>query len=107
MLDLHARARSGAHLAGLLVRSRGSPSEEVRVHELSLMDDLVSVVESEVGDQSVATVRLVLGRHACASAHALRFCFDLCSRGTVLEGARLEIIETNGEELRLEDVEVM
>jgi hydrogenase nickel incorporation protein HypA/HybF len=70
------------------------------------MDDLISVVESEVGDQQVQVVRLVVGRLSCASAEALRFCFELCAHGTVLEGAALEIIEASGDELRLQDVEV-
>ncbi|MCP2727303.1 hydrogenase maturation nickel metallochaperone HypA/HybF [Limnofasciculus baicalensis] len=29
-------------------------------------------------------------------SNAVKFCFDVCSRGTVLEGATLEIIEIPG-----------
>jgi hydrogenase nickel incorporation protein HypA/HybF len=76
------------------------------MHELALMDDLVDVVAEQVGDARVQVVRLEVGRHAGASVHALRFCFELCTSGTVLEGAELVIVETPDNALRLRDVEV-
>jgi hydrogenase nickel incorporation protein HypA/HybF len=79
------------------------------VHELSLMEDLVATVASELGDRGemrAHVVRLEVGRLACASPHALRFCFDVCVHGTALEGAALDIVETSGAELRLREVEV-
>ena len=76
------------------------------MHELSLMEDLVEAVTSEIGDARVHVVRLVVGSEAGASPHALRFCFEVCVHGTALEGAALEIIETSGGELRLAELEV-
>lgn len=76
------------------------------MHELALMEDLVTAVTSEVGDAQVHVVRLEVGRSACASPHALRFCFEICVHGTALEGAALDIVETSGEELRLKEIEV-
>ncbi len=76
------------------------------MHELALMEDLVSMVEDEAGDARVHVVRLEVGREACASPHALRFCFEICAHGTALEGAALDIVETRGAELRLREVEV-
>lgn len=76
------------------------------MHELALMEDLVATVADAIGDARVEIVRLRVGRQACASLHALRFCFDVCTRGTALEGAALDIVETPGDELRLQDVEV-
>lgn len=76
------------------------------MHELSLMEDLVALVESEVGRARVHVVRLEVGQRAGASPHALRFCFDICVCGTALEGAALEIVTTEGDELRLKEVEV-
>ena len=70
------------------------------------MDDLVSAVADEVGESRVRAVRLEVGRYAGALPHALRFCFDVAAHGTVLEGAALEIDETDGDELRLKEVEV-
>lgn len=76
------------------------------MHELSLMEDLVAAVTSEVGEARVHVVRLEVGRLSGASPEALRFCFDVCTCGTPLEGAAFEIIETLGDELRLKEVEV-
>jgi len=58
------------------------------VHELALMDDLVTTVLEEVGAARVRAVRLVVGRRAGAVADALRFCFEVCIKGTTLEGRR-------------------
>lgn len=76
------------------------------MHELALIEDLVDTVTSGVADAKVHVVRLVVGRESCASAHALKFAFELCTSGTALEGATLEILETPGDELRLSEVEV-
>lgn len=76
------------------------------MHELALMEDLVDAVSVAIADAKVHVVRLVVGAEAGASPHALRFCFDICTRGTPLEGAALEIVETPGNELRLAEVEV-
>lgn len=76
------------------------------MHELSLMESVVDAVRSVVGDARVHRVRLLVGQGAGATPRALRFCFDVCARGTVLEGAALEIVEGEGDELRLEEVEV-
>jgi hydrogenase nickel incorporation protein HypA/HybF len=76
------------------------------VHELTLVKNLIDVVTGEVGASRVHVVRIHVGRRACASPHALRFCFDVCTRATPLDGATLEIVETDGDELRVEEVEV-
>jgi hydrogenase nickel incorporation protein HypA/HybF len=78
------------------------------MHELALMDDLVAAVsaEAEAEDARVRVVRLRIGPEACVSCDALRFCFDVCARGTALEGAALEIMKGAGSELRLEELEV-
>ncbi len=77
-----------------------------RVHELALIEDLVEAVTDETAGARVHVVRLRVGRDACVSVDALHFCFDVCTRGTGLEGAALEIIEGVGDELRLQEVEV-
>lgn len=76
------------------------------MHEIALMEDLVRTVAEEAGDARVHVVRLVVGRESCASPHALAFCFEVCARGTKLEGASLDIVETDGGELRLREIEV-
>jgi Zn finger protein HypA/HybF involved in hydrogenase expression len=38
---------------------------------------------------------------------AVRFCFEVCAKDTVVEGATLEIIEvTGGQELKIKEVEI-
>jgi hydrogenase nickel incorporation protein HypA/HybF len=66
------------------------------MHELALMESVVAAVEDEVRPARVACVRLQIGRLAGALPEALRFCFDVCARGTSLEGAALEILEVEG-----------
>jgi hydrogenase nickel incorporation protein HypA/HybF len=85
------------------------------VHELALMDDLVTTITSELVRQSpranstprVTIVRIEVGRKSCASPHALLFSFEVCAKDTPLEGAKLEITERDGAELRLQEIEVI
>ena len=42
----------------------------------------------------VNRVVLEIGKLSAVLPDAVRFCFELCSEGTVVEGAELEIIET-------------
>lgn len=62
------------------------------MHELALMQSLVATVEEQVPDR-VTRVRLEIGRLTAVVPDALRFCFDVCARGTRLEGALLEIVD--------------
>jgi hypothetical protein len=80
--------------------------ERVVVHELWLMEEVVAAVTRIIGTARVHVVRLVVGQRAVASALALRSCFEVCASGTALEGAALDIVETDGDELVLEEVEV-
>jgi hydrogenase nickel incorporation protein HypA/HybF len=66
------------------------------VHELALMESIVAAVEAEVGPARVECVRLQVGQLAGVMPSALRFCFDVCARQTILEGATLEIQEIEG-----------
>lgn len=64
------------------------------MHEMSLVEGLVSLVEEEAARQSfkgVKTVVLEVGAASHVSAEALSFCFEAIARGTIVEGARLEI----------------
>ncbi|HEY2900544.1 MAG TPA: hydrogenase maturation nickel metallochaperone HypA [Polyangia bacterium] len=67
-----------------------------RVHELALMEDIVSAITERVGSARVDRVRLQIGQLAGVVPEALRFCFEACAAGTTLEGATVEIEETNG-----------
>lgn len=64
------------------------------MHEMSLLEDLVGLIEEEgrrQGFSHVRVVRLKLGALGPAEPDALRFCFDAVTRGTIADAALLEI----------------
>jgi hydrogenase nickel incorporation protein HypA/HybF len=70
------------------------------MHEVSLIESVVALVEDERKRQNFARVnmiRLRVGALGHAEPDALRFCFDAVIRGTVADGARLEIEMVPGE----------
>jgi hydrogenase nickel incorporation protein HypA/HybF len=66
------------------------------MHELSLTQSIVSAIATKLGDARVSCVRLEIGKLSGVVVDSIRFCFDLVTEGTTLEGARLEIIEPSG-----------
>ena len=69
------------------------------MHEMSIAESVLGIVEESArreGFGRVKEVRLEIGRLAAVEVEALRFCFDAVVRGSVAEGARLEIDETPG-----------
>lgn len=66
------------------------------MHELSITRSVVAIVSERAAGQRVTRVRLEIGRLSSVMPEAVRFCFDVCARGTALEGAALEIIEILG-----------
>ena len=64
------------------------------MHEVSLVESVVALVEDERRKQDfsrVRTIRLKVGALGHAEPEALRFCFDAVTSGTIADGARLEI----------------
>jgi hydrogenase nickel incorporation protein HypA/HybF len=61
------------------------------VHELAITEGLVDAVAERLPGQRVTCVRLEIGPLSGVVADSLRFCFDLVTEGTDLEGATLEI----------------
>jgi hydrogenase nickel incorporation protein HypA/HybF len=66
------------------------------MHELAIMEGVIETISERAGDRRVATVRLEIGRLTGVVPNALRFCFEVCARGTILETASLEIAEIPG-----------
>jgi len=66
------------------------------VHELSIANGIVEICAARAGAARVTRVRLEIGRLSAVLPDAVRFCFDVCARDTVVQGALLEIIETKG-----------
>lgn len=70
------------------------------MHEMSLAEGVMQIVEDSArreGFASVRAVRLEIGELAGVEIDALRFCFDVVARGTVAEGAALDIVRVPGE----------
>jgi hydrogenase nickel incorporation protein HypA/HybF len=69
------------------------------MHELSICESLLGVIEEQAREQDfirVTCVRLEIGPFSGVELEALRFGFNVVARGTLAEGARLDIIETEG-----------
>lgn len=66
------------------------------MHELSITRNIVAIVSEQAQGSRVTRVALEIGKLSAVMPDAIRFCFDVCSRGTALEGADLEITEIPG-----------
>ena len=70
------------------------------MHELSLTQSVVEICAARAAEQGAGTrvtrVTLEVGELSAVMPEAMRFCFEVCTRDTVLEGAELEIIEIPG-----------
>jgi hydrogenase nickel incorporation protein HypA/HybF len=81
------------------------------VHELSIAESVVEIVERHAAGRRVAKVELKVGHLRQVVPEALAFAFELVARGTVAEDAELELEEvpaagrcrTCGEETPLPD----
>jgi hydrogenase nickel incorporation protein HypA/HybF len=69
------------------------------MHELALCESVLKILESSAEShrfRRVTVVRLDIGALACVSPEALDFCFQAVARGSVAEGATLEIRRVPG-----------
>ena len=66
------------------------------MHELAITESVVDAVTERLPDAKITCVHLEIGALSGVVADSVRFCFDLVTEGTNLEGARLEITETAG-----------
>jgi hydrogenase nickel incorporation protein HypA/HybF len=64
------------------------------VHELAITESLVAAVTGRLPGKKVTWVQLEVGALSGVVSDSLRFCFDLVTEGTDLEGSTLEITET-------------
>jgi hydrogenase nickel incorporation protein HypA/HybF len=62
------------------------------MHELAITERVVSAVVARLGSARVRRVVLEVGCLSGVVPDAVAFCFDVCSGGTTLEGATLEIV---------------
>lgn len=70
------------------------------MHEMSLCESIVQILEESAkqqGFEKVKRVWLEIGDLAGIELEAMRFSFDAVSKGTLADNASLEIIEVPGE----------
>lgn len=69
------------------------------MHEMSLAEGVLQLIEDAARREKFSKVTVVwleIGQLAGVEAEAMRFCFDAVTRGSVAEGAQLEIIAAPG-----------
>lgn len=70
------------------------------MHEMSLAEGVLQIIEESAGAEKFQRVRRVvleIGRLSAVEPGAMRFCFEAVMRGSIAEGAALDIIETEGQ----------
>ena len=66
------------------------------MHELGITQNIVAIAAEYASGHPVKRITLEIGKLTAIMPDAIRFCFDVCCQGTILDGARLEIIEPPG-----------
>lgn len=70
------------------------------MHEMSLIESVVEIAcetAAQHGAAGIRAIRLDVGRLSHVDPEALLFCYDAVRRGSLAEGARLEINRIAGE----------
>jgi hydrogenase nickel incorporation protein HypA/HybF len=70
------------------------------MHEMALCESVLKILEEEAVKQrfdQVKSVWLEVGRLSHVEPEAMRFCFEAVTKGTLADGARLEILRPGGE----------
>jgi hydrogenase nickel incorporation protein HypA/HybF len=69
------------------------------MHEMSLAEGVLQLIEDAARQQAFAKVRTVwleIGQLSGVEPEAMAFCFDAVTRGSIAQGASLEIITLPG-----------
>lgn len=66
------------------------------MHELGITQSIVEACAERAAGARVARVTVEIGRLTCVMPDALRFCYDVSTEGTSLEGSVLEIVAVAG-----------
>ena len=77
----------------------GHGPDSQTMHEMSLAEGVLQLIEDSARQEEfskVTTVWLEIGQLAGVEVEAMRFCFDAVTRGSLAEGANLEIIAIPG-----------
>lgn len=61
------------------------------MHEMSITQSVVDICEGHAVGRRVTDVVLEIGELSGVVPDSIEFCFEACSKGTLLEGARLKM----------------
>lgn len=61
------------------------------MHEMSITQSVVEICEGHAAGRKVIDVVLEIGELSGVVPDSIEFCFEACSKGTLLEGARLKL----------------
>jgi hydrogenase nickel incorporation protein HypA/HybF len=74
------------------------------MHELSIAEELLNIITEkarQAGIGKISRINLRIGEFSGVLPDALVFAFEMLSRDTISQGARIEIEETEGSELQV------
>jgi hydrogenase nickel incorporation protein HypA/HybF len=66
------------------------------MHEMSLTQGIIDLCLQHAGGRRVKSLEVEIGELSSVVPEAIEFCFEACSRDTLLEGAELAIIRIPG-----------
>jgi len=61
------------------------------MHEMSITQSVVEICEGHAAGRRVTDVVLEIGALSGVVPDSIEFCFEACTKGTLLEGARLKL----------------
>lgn len=70
------------------------------MHEMALTESVVALVEEAARSEGFSRTKAIvleIGMLGHVEPEAMQFCFEAVSRGTIAEGARLDIIRVAGQ----------
>jgi hydrogenase nickel incorporation protein HypA/HybF len=62
------------------------------MHELGITENIIAIAIEQAKGEKISRLTLEIGQLSAIAPESIQFCFDVCSQGTMLEGATLEII---------------
>ena len=66
------------------------------MHEMSITQGIIELCLDHAGGRRVSSLDVEIGELSSVVPEAIEFCFEACSRETLLEGAKLTIIRIPG-----------
>jgi hydrogenase nickel incorporation protein HypA/HybF len=62
------------------------------MHEMSITQGIIDICESHAAGRRVLSIDVEIGELSNVVPDAVAFCFEACSQGSLLQGARLNLI---------------